>query len=254
MTKITSFVQKVFGKDATNIGQVGSAAAGTKVLTTNPTTIQALTAFTNGISDVTISSKRIIPQEEFMALHYLHSWQNAYQQQEGIQEYNSGVTYYQKSIVKKAGTYEIYGSLVDDNIGNALTDGTKWVLLQDLSTPASFIPDKLSTASGSAPSYSARAWVNFIGTGTVSINASGNVSSITDNGTGDYTVNFTTAMPNANYCVSTTVQRTTATLGNSGLNYGSSSTLTTSSFRVLTTNAAATTLEDMAVIHAIVFV
>jgi len=58
----------------------------------------------------------------------------------------------------------------------------------------------LSTASGSAPSYSARAWVNFNGIGTVAIRGSGNVSSITDNGTGDYTVNFTTAMPDTNYC------------------------------------------------------
>lgn len=55
--------------------------------------------------------------------------------------------------------------------------------------------------SGSAPIYGARAWVNFNGTGTVAIRASGNVSSITDNGTGDYTVNFTTAMPDANYSV-----------------------------------------------------
>ena len=61
------------------------------------------------------------------------------------------------------------------------------------------VPDALSTASGSAPSYSARAWVNFNGTGTVSIRASGNVSSITDNGISDYIVNFTTAMPDANY-------------------------------------------------------
>lgn len=53
--------------------------------------------------------------------------------------------------------------------------------------------------SGSAPIYAARAWVNFNGTGTVAIRASGNVSSITDNGVGDYTVNFTTAMPDANY-------------------------------------------------------
>ena len=50
--------------------------------------------------------------------------------------------------------------------------------------------------------YKCRAWVNFNGTGTVAIRASGNVSSITDNGTGDYTVNFTTAMPDANYNVS----------------------------------------------------
>ena len=50
--------------------------------------------------------------------------------------------------------------------------------------------------------YSCRAWVNFNGTGTVAIRGSGNVSSITDNGgTGDYTVNFTTAMPDANYAI-----------------------------------------------------
>lgn len=57
----------------------------------------------------------------------------------------------------------------------------------------------LTTASGAAPSYSARAWVNFNGTGTVAIRAAGNVSSITDNGDGDYTLNFTTALPDANY-------------------------------------------------------
>jgi hypothetical protein len=49
--------------------------------------------------------------------------------------------------------------------------------------------------------YTAKAWVNFNGTGTVAIRASGNVSSITDNGTGDYTVNFTVAMVDTNYCV-----------------------------------------------------
>jgi hypothetical protein len=50
-----------------------------------------------------------------------------------------------------------------------------------------------------ATAYGCRAWVNFNGTGTVAIRASGNVTSITDNGTGDYTVNFTTAMSDANY-------------------------------------------------------
>ena len=58
-------------------------------------------------------------------------------------------------------------------------------------------------ASGAAPIYACRAWVNFNGTGTVAIRASGNVSSITDNGVGNYTVNFTTAMPDANYSVAT---------------------------------------------------
>lgn len=60
---------------------------------------------------------------------------------------------------------------------------------------------QFATVSGTAPIYPCRAWVNFNGTGTVAIRASGNVSSITDNGTGDYTVNFTTAMPDANYAV-----------------------------------------------------
>jgi len=52
---------------------------------------------------------------------------------------------------------------------------------------------------GAAPLFACRAWVNFNGTGTVAIRASGNVSSITDNGTGDYTVNFATAMQDANH-------------------------------------------------------
>ena len=44
-----------------------------------------------------------------------------------------------------------------------------------------------------------KAWVNFNGTGTVAIRASYNVSSITDNNTGDYTINFTTALADANF-------------------------------------------------------
>lgn len=62
----------------------------------------------------------------------------------------------------------------------------------------------LGSLEGSAPAYACRAWVNFNGTGTVAIRASGNVSSITDNGTGDYTINFSTGLPDANYCLSGT--------------------------------------------------
>jgi hypothetical protein len=57
----------------------------------------------------------------------------------------------------------------------------------------------VSTSSANVIQGSAKAWVNFNGEGTVAIRASYNVSSITDNGTGDYTVNFTNAMPDANY-------------------------------------------------------
>jgi hypothetical protein len=56
-----------------------------------------------------------------------------------------------------------------------------------------------STSATNCIQGSAKAWVNFNGTGTVAIRASYNVSSITDNGTGDYTVNFTDAFADANY-------------------------------------------------------
>lgn len=59
----------------------------------------------------------------------------------------------------------------------------------------------MTNTGGNPKYYAARAWVNFRGTGTVSIRASANVSSITDNGAGNFTVNFTTAMPDANYSV-----------------------------------------------------
>ena len=57
-------------------------------------------------------------------------------------------------------------------------------------------PDSTSMQTGQ---QACKAWVNFNGTGTVAIRAGYNVSSITDNGTGDYTVSFTTEMPDANY-------------------------------------------------------
>ena len=66
------------------------------------------------------------------------------------------------------------------------------------------IPNVMN-ASGSAPIYAARAWVTFSGTGTPSIRAGGNVSSITDNGPGDYTVNFVTAMQDHYYSAQVTM-------------------------------------------------
>jgi hypothetical protein len=61
-----------------------------------------------------------------------------------------------------------------------------------------------SGQTGSAPTYAARAWVNFNGTGTVAINGSGNVTSISDNAVGNFTVNMTTALPDTNYAAITT--------------------------------------------------
>ena len=88
-----------------------------------------------------------------------------------------------------------------------------------------------------ATAYGCRAWVNFNGTGTVAIRASGNVSSITDNGVGDYTVNFTTAMVDANSSVVVTAQRMDTTSFEtlySGIRTNTSSNITASSARVYT--------------------
>lgn len=102
---------------------------------------------------------------------------------------------------------------------------------------------KLSGASnGSAPIYAARAWVNFNGTGTVAIRASGNVSSITDNGTGDYTVNFTTAMPDVNYSVAGQSQGIVLFQGTSS----------TTAYRVTTYNFAGT-LTDYGTVGVSIF-
>ena len=81
----------------------------------------------------------------------------------------------------------------------------------------------------------AKAWVNFNGTGTVAIRASFNVSSITDNGVGDYTVNFTNAMPDANYTTMTTTNRssTNTTLVNISRIADELATPTTSAVRVV---------------------
>jgi hypothetical protein len=99
---------------------------------------------------------------------------------------------------------------------------------------------QFATVSGTAPIYPCRAWVNFNGTGTVAIRASGNVSSITDNGTGDYTVNFTTAMPDANY--SAVGQGSNfGTDGRYQFEYGAART--TTAYRFGTFNAAASFID-----------
>jgi hypothetical protein len=83
-----------------------------------------------------------------------------------------------------------------------------------------------------ATAYGCRAWVNFNGTGTVAIRASGNVSSITDNGTGDYTVNFTTALADANYCGTVGFGDDSGSTGSGAWSTRVGTTRTVSAFRV----------------------
>ncbi len=105
--------------------------------------------------------------------------------------------------------------------------------------------DNFDTAGGNA----VKAWVNFNGTGAVAIRASFNVSSITDNGTGDYTVNFTTALADANYA-------TVLTGGNSGglvtFMADANTAPTTTAVRIRTANSTFA-LADQAITNAVIF-
>lgn len=129
-------------------------------------------------------------------------------------------------------TTPVLGTVTSGNI-SACTS-TNMVLV----TPT-FDSASLVTISGTAPLYMCRAWVNFNGTGTVAIRGSGNVSSITDRGVGRYSVNLTTAMPDANYSVVVSASKndnnedsyvSTAT--------GTSTTIQTSSIAYISTAAA----------------
>jgi hypothetical protein len=107
-----------------------------------------------------------------------------------------------------------------------------------------------TNASGSAPIYACRAWVNFNGTGSVAIRASGNVSSITDNGTGDYTVNFTTAMPDNNYAVSGSAENGG---GNNSVGLNNATAPTSSAVRIGASNTNTGGLFDSNIVSIAVF-
>ena len=122
------------------------------------------------------------------------------------------------------------------------TTDTQTLTNKTLTTP-NIDSAQFATVSGTAPIYPCRAWVNFTGTGTVAINASGNVSSITDNGVGDYTVNFTTAMPDTNYSIG----------GMNGSWVQCYTTRATSSIRVTTFNSTTGANVDVANVSIHIF-
>jgi hypothetical protein len=108
-------------------------------------------------------------------------------------------------------------------------------------------PPVIADSAGTQIGTFCRAWVNFNGTGTIAIRASFNVSSITDNATGDYTVNLTTAMPDANYAA-------VATTGNgSGSRVVSNVDSLSSSHRVQTMASTTGGLTDFIFVNVAIF-
>jgi hypothetical protein len=112
------------------------------------------------------------------------------------------------SLPDATGTVQVSGNPISGTTGtfSGAVSGTTGTFSGNVTLGSSV----LATPTGSAPSYTCRAWVNFNGTGTVAIRASGNVTSVTDNGTGIYRINFTTAMPDANYSISSGIGDSTA--------------------------------------------
>jgi hypothetical protein len=104
-----------------------------------------------------------------------------------------------------------------------------------------------------AAAYGCRAWVNFNGTGTVAIRSSGNITSITDNNTGDYTVNFATAMPDASYATVGSAIRN-ASDNNLALSFPAASTYSVSAVRVRTALfTGPSTYEDSPTVLVVIF-
>jgi len=150
---------------------------------------------------------------------------------------------------KTIGVTQLTGTLPVANGGTGLTAlGTS---LQVLRTNTGATALEFATISSTS---NVKAWVNFDGTGTPSIRASLNVSSITDNGSADYTVNFTNALADANYAVAGDGS-VGATLDANTYNRGPTlcnQALSSSSFRFRTSQLWTTTLEDLANITYIV--
>lgn len=145
---------------------------------------------------------------------------------------------------------DLTGSLPALN-GSALTNLSAGNLTGNV--PTAQITTALN-ASGSAPIYACRAWVNFNGTGTVAIRASGNVSSITDGGVGIYTVNFTTAMPDANYAANISLERDTTGTANVRTCAGWPGGRTASSFQLVTEYSAGSgAFVDMPAVYVAIF-
>lgn len=130
MATLSRVTAKLFGGNAPlgEIGQFGSAKAGSPLNTQDVATIQALPAYANGWGSAIMTSRNFPPIEEVTGVLKTLSYQNCYTLQEGVPVYDINTNYSATSIVKVVnGTnLSFYVSLVDDNIGNPLSDSTKW--------------------------------------------------------------------------------------------------------------------------------
>jgi microcystin-dependent protein len=130
MAKSVRVTGKVFGGSAPldQIGQFGSAKAGTPTNTQDVAEIQSLQAYSNGWGSAIVTSRNFPPIEEVTGVLKTISYQNCYLLQEGAPEYDINTEYSNTSIVKSVNGNELifYISLQKNNIGHPLTDTSYW--------------------------------------------------------------------------------------------------------------------------------
>jgi hypothetical protein len=132
MAKITRKTQKIFAENV-NKGIWGTFKAGLPTTSTDLNTLQSseyLDGYIDGYKDQ--NGKKQISIEEQNTLQFINTTQQAYLFQEGIAEYDAGTEYHINSLVKDNGL--IYKSLINTNIGQSLTNASKWQVLGDLKT------------------------------------------------------------------------------------------------------------------------
>lgn len=131
MSKLTRVTQRIFGSGAgaNQIGQFGSFAASAPTISSDPSVIQSLSNWLTGWFGAVVGGNSPAI-EDMNGLHFVLTYQLAYLMQSGIPEYDSGTTYYTGSLAMSGGN--IYRSLQDTNLGNALTNANFWVLASGL--------------------------------------------------------------------------------------------------------------------------
>ena len=133
MARLTRKNIKVFAGNANNNGVFGSLQANNPVQTNDVEQIQSLGAWEDGWNEATMTGEELPPLEEFQAVQYVVTYEQAYLMQEGIPEWASTVTYYKGSLTKQvtANGFKVYCSLADNNTNNALSDTSKWKVVMD---------------------------------------------------------------------------------------------------------------------------
>lgn len=176
MTNLTRLTGKTFGETATatgddpEIGQFGSAKAGTYVGTTDVATIQSLPAWSNGFIDAVTPTTQFPPLPEVTGALKVLSYQENYLLQKGVAEWDSGTTYYTGDFCKGIGNGRLFYSKIDNNLNNALTDTNSW---------EEFAPVASTTYDGQ--------WV------------SSNALLSSQTSTGLYTISFSSRLPSDGY-------------------------------------------------------